>query len=118
VDAERPGEFEPADRPVQWYETAVCIAAQFLTFLSLGAHNRVVELAAGACIALLVIMSLWKLLVPPRFSATRGAFVLLSLICVWLLIHPWVIRETSNSFPHWGHLGTMTCAPSRLMPEM
>ncbi len=82
----RSQEFEPADRPVQLYESLLCLLAQGLVFASRATHAPLVERRAGAAIALLLIMSLWKLLLPPRVSATRCAFLLIGLICIVVLV--------------------------------
>lgn len=81
-------EFEPVDKPVRFYETLLCFTAQLLIFGALETHYRAAELAATASVALLLAVSLWKLLVPPRLSVTRCAFVCIGLICVVLLFVP------------------------------
>jgi hypothetical protein len=55
---------------------------------ALSAHFRAVELAAAVSIALFIALALGKLLVPPRFSATRSAFVFIGLLCLFLLWNP------------------------------
>ena len=88
MHTQRHEQFEPADKPVQFYELALCLVAQLVVFASLGTHNHVFELTATASVASLLALSLWKLFVPPRFSATRGAFVLISVLCVVVLGAP------------------------------
>ncbi len=78
-------EFEPADKPVRFYETMLCATADALLFVDRLADTRVVELAATAPAVVLIAVSLWRLLVPPRFSVTRCAFVLVGLLCLVLL---------------------------------
>jgi hypothetical protein len=70
------------------YETGLCLAAQLLAFVALTTHYPAVELAAAVSMALLIALSLWKRLVPPRFSAMRGAFVFIGLLCLFLLWNP------------------------------
>lgn len=87
VDTEQRQAFEPAERPVQIYESALCFATQLLAFATLWTHNRLVEIVAASAVALLLAMSLWKLLSPPRLSATRCAFLLIGIVCIALLVH-------------------------------
>jgi hypothetical protein len=88
LDTQQRDDFEPVDKPVMWYETVLCLAAQLLALAALSTHYRAVELAAAAWLALLIALSLWKLVVPPRLSATRCAFVFAGLIWLFLLWHP------------------------------
>jgi hypothetical protein len=57
-----------------------------LLFARQGRHDLALGLVVAASIALLMGMSLWKLLVPPRFSATRCAFILIGLLSIVLLL--------------------------------
>jgi hypothetical protein len=70
------------------YELVLCLGAQLLVFAELWTHYRAAELAATASVALVIAVSVWKLLAPPRLSVTRCAFVLIGLICVVLLFMP------------------------------
>ena len=60
--------------------------AQVLLLAEQKTHSQGVELAAMSSFALLLALSLWKLLVPPQYSATRCAFVLISILCLVLLL--------------------------------
>lgn len=82
---ERHEPYEPADRPVRFYELALCLVIQLLLLVEQRTQSYPLELATALSLALLLALSLWKLLVPPRFSATRSAFVLVSLIGLFLL---------------------------------
>jgi hypothetical protein len=95
LNTNQPQESEPIDRPVQWYELALLVIAELLAAAALGdvpqlpsqaAHSRIVEIAAITAAAVLLVVSLWKLLLPPRLSATRGAFVVIGLISIYLLV--------------------------------
>ena len=86
--AERRDPFEPTDRPVQFYEYLVCLSSQLLLFAWEHTSIRGFWLGSFAAVALLVGMSLWKLLLPPRFSATRGAYIVVSAIAMVLLFSP------------------------------
>jgi hypothetical protein len=81
-------DYEPADRPVKFYEFLLCIMTQALVGVGRYLHIAPAMPAAIMSIALLMAISLWKLLVPPRFSATRGAFLLAGVICIALLFPP------------------------------
>jgi hypothetical protein len=78
--------YEPTDRPVRFYELVVCFVAQVLLLAEQKTHSQGVELAAMSSFALLLALSLWKLLVPPRYSTTRCAFVLIGVLCLVLLL--------------------------------
>ena len=82
---ERHEPYEPADRPVRFYELALCLVIQLLLLVEQRTQSYPLKLATALSLALLLALSLWKLLVPPRFSATRSAFVLVSLIGLFLL---------------------------------
>jgi hypothetical protein len=88
VHTQQHEDFEPVDKPVRLYETVLFLAAQLLAIVALSTHSRAVELAAVALLALLTALTLWKLVVPPRLSATRCAFVFASLLWLFLLWHP------------------------------
>ncbi len=81
------GRIEPADRPVPLYETALFVVAGALIAFALGTQNRAATLAAIAADALLLAVSLWKLLAPPpRLSTTRLARVMVGLSFMALLL--------------------------------
>lgn len=88
MGTQRHEEYEPADKPVRLYEYVLCAAPQVLWFVWQGTHSPITRLGAVVAIVLLLAVSLWKLLIPPRFSATRCAFVLLALIGIVLVVHP------------------------------
>ena len=88
VHTQQREDFEPVDKPMRLYETVLFLAAQVLAIAALSTHSRAVELVAVASLALLIALSLWKLLVPPRLSATRCAFVFAGLLWLYLLWHP------------------------------
>ncbi len=68
--------FEPVEKPVKWQEFLLCFITQFLTHLATQMHSPVAQTAALVSVAVLMGISLWLLLAPPRFSATRGSFIL------------------------------------------
>src|SRR5262249_4201471 len=80
------GEIEPADRPVRFYETALLVVAGALIAFALGTQNRPATLAAIAADGLLLAVSLWKLLAPPRFSTRRCANVIVGFLFMALLL--------------------------------
>src|SRR5262249_4418106 len=82
VHTQQRKDVEPIDNPVRLYDIGLCAAAQLLTFAAQSTHSRAVELAAAASLVLLIALSLWTLLVPPRYSATRVAFVFVGLLCL------------------------------------
>jgi hypothetical protein len=88
LDTQQRNDFEPVDKPLRFYETGLCLAAQLPAFVALRTHNPSVELAAAVSMALLIALSLWKLVMPPRFSATRVAFVFVGLLYLFLLWNP------------------------------
>jgi hypothetical protein len=88
VHTQQREDFEPVDKAVRLYEMGLCLAAQLLANAAMSTHSRAVKLAAVASMVLLIALSLWKLLVPPRFSATRGAFVFVGLLWLFLLWNP------------------------------
>jgi hypothetical protein len=51
-------ECEPADKPVRFYETALCIAAQLLLIVALTTHIRAAALAATVSAAVPIVVSL------------------------------------------------------------
>jgi hypothetical protein len=77
--------FEPVNKPVQMHELLLNVATQLLTLVYLWTRIPTWRLVATTVVALLLGLSLWKLLVPPRFSATRVAYVIWGLICLALL---------------------------------
>ncbi len=79
-------QFEPVDKPVRPYETVLFAVAMLLVMAAQSTLYQAVELAAAVAVALLMLaLPLWQLFVPPRFSSTRGAFVLMGVISLWLL---------------------------------
>lgn len=85
LDTQQGERFEPVDKPVRLYESLLNGAAQLLTFAFLWTHYQLWQLVATVAVAVLMGVALWKLLAPPRFSATRGAFVFTGLLCLVLL---------------------------------
>lgn len=77
--------YEPADRPVRFYEIALCLVTQILMLVEQRTQSHLLEMAAASSLAVLLVLSLRKLLVPPRYSATRTVFVLVSIIGLFLL---------------------------------
>jgi hypothetical protein len=92
--------FEPADRPVRWQESLLCLVTQLLTFLATWTHSPVAQTVAYVSILALMGLSLWLLLAPPRFSATRCAFIMCGLFCLVLLLEPAVRTALSLTPPH------------------
>lgn len=80
-------EFEPADKPVRWYENVLCAIMQALWFLYIFTHVPVARLGTVVAIGLSLAVSLWKLLFPPRLSATRCAFVLIAILGIVLVLN-------------------------------
>ena len=85
MDTQQGERSEPIDKPVRFYESLLNIAAQLLTFAFLWAHYQLWQLVATVAVAVLMGVALWKLLLPPRFSAKRSAFVVAGLLCLFLL---------------------------------
>jgi drug/metabolite transporter (DMT)-like permease len=85
---QRSADYEPADRPIRWYEFALCLVTQLLVFACRWTPNPLLEYTAIASTTALMATALWKLLLPPRLSATRCAFVLIGLIGIVLLFLP------------------------------
>lgn len=85
MDTQQGERFEPTDRPVRLYEYLLNGAAQLLTFVLLWTHLQTWRLVATVTVAALLGVALWKLLAPPRYSATWGAFVVCGLMCMILL---------------------------------
>jgi hypothetical protein len=71
-------EYEPVDKPVRFYEAGLCFGAQLLMLAAMATHYPAVDLAAATSAILLIALSLWKLVVPPRFSVMRGVNVFMS----------------------------------------
>ncbi len=92
--------FEPVDKPVKWQEFLLCFITQFLTYWATQTHSPVAQTAALVSVAVLMGISLWLLLAPPRFSATRGSFILVGLLCLLLLLDPLVRAALSLAPPH------------------
>lgn len=86
LHTQRREEFEAADKPVRFYETALCFVAQVLFFARVWTRSTVFALPAATAFALLIVISLLKLLVPPRLSATRCAFIWISILALVVLV--------------------------------
>lgn len=85
MQTRRREDYEPADRPVRFYESLLSIVTLLLVLAALYTHFSAAMPAAAASITVLMVVSLWKLLTPPRFSATRGGFVVACLIFIVVL---------------------------------
>jgi hypothetical protein len=79
MPAQRRDAFEPVDKPVKFYESMLLYTAEVLWLAAVFTHSRVAEIAAAASLALLIAVSLWKLLMPPRLSVTRCVSVFVGL---------------------------------------
>ena len=85
MDTQQGERYEPLDKPIRFYEKLLNVAAQWLTFAFLWTHYQAWQLVATVTVAVLMGVSLWKLLAPPRYSATRIVFVIAGLMCLVLL---------------------------------
>jgi hypothetical protein len=85
LDTQQGEEFEPIDKPVRFYENLLNVATQLPTFAFVWTHYQPWQLVATFAAAVLMGVSLWKLLAPPRFSATRCVFVVVGLLCLFML---------------------------------
>ena len=78
MDTRQRKELESFDKPVRFYETLLCSAANQLTIAGWMTQGHAIELAAIGLFAVLMALSLWMFLVPPRYFATRAAFVVVA----------------------------------------
>lgn len=74
-------DYEPVDKPVRFYEYLLCLVALSLLIAAGWTQSRAAEIAAAASFALLIVVSLWNLLAPPRLSLTRCGFLFVGLWC-------------------------------------
>lgn len=84
--------FEPLDKPVQEYERTLflymlltSIMAKIIFFVT---KWRGIHLIAFVFVILVIALSLFRLLVPPRLSKLRLTYLGCSLIMGWILLHP------------------------------
>jgi hypothetical protein len=87
---------EPADKPVRFYENVLFVLSQLLWIASDYTGVLAVELVGAGVVAILTAVSVWKLLVPPRLSTTRGAYVVAGLVDGFLLFNQWAFRPTHH----------------------
>ncbi len=86
------GELEPVDKPVRLYEIGLLFVVAALYIAAMLTHHPATELAGAAATGLLIATCLWNLFVPPRFSATRCAFLCIGLVYLFLLVGILLIR--------------------------
>jgi len=78
--------FEPADRPVRFYEYILFVALDTAAFAAFIWPSRALAIITFIVAAVVLLVSLVRLLLPaPRFSLTRSSFAVISLF-VFLLV--------------------------------
>ena len=83
---------EPVDKPVRLYEIGLFLVVAALYIAAMLTHHPTIEFTAAAATGLLIAICLWNLFVPPRFSATRSAFLCIGFLYLFLLIGSLLIR--------------------------
>ncbi len=79
--------YEPADRPVRIFEYALFVALDLAAFAAFIWPNRPVIILAFAIAAATLLLSAVRLLLPsPRYSLTRAAFLVISLLVLVMLV--------------------------------
>jgi len=76
---------EPVDKPVKGYEYLCFFILDVVFFFFIQAGGYVFMVACFILATIVFLLSLFKLLFPPRISVTRSVFILASVISYLLL---------------------------------